>query len=244
MRVRVPPRALVPALYVIIVAGRQPPVKARLLPLITMKLLIASRNSDKLAEIRAVFVLPGLQLLTPEAFPGLPEVEEDGLSFQANSVKKAVSLAMRARCWTLADDSGLEVEALNGAPGVCSARYAGQPSNTAANNAKLLAELKQSANRTARFVCVLALASPSGRAQIVEGVCQGRILHSARGTKGFGYDPLFVPEGHVMSFAEMDPSLKNTISHRARALQAAQRAWCDLLRGRATDWPAQRRPRD
>jgi len=208
-----------------------------------MKLLIATRNPHKLAEIRALFVLPGLTIVGADAFGGLPDVVEDGSSFQANGVKKAVTLALRARCWTLADDSGLEVEALNGEPGVQSARYAGEPPDTSANNAKLLRALESVEQRAARFVCVVALSSPGGRAQIVEGVCPGRILRESRGTQGFGYDPMFVPDGYSLSFAEMDAALKNTISHRARALQRALRTWRDVLAGDAADWPAIRKPR-
>lgn len=203
-----------------------------------MKLLIASRNSHKLAEIRAISNLPGLEIVGAHEIEGLPEVIEDGRTFQANAVKKAVSVAMLTKLWTLADDSGLEVEALNGEPGVCSARYAGEPANYAANNAKLLQRLEQQPHRVARFVCVVALSSPSGRAQIVEGICQGRILRESRGEQGFGYDPLFVPDSYEQTFAQMDAALKNQISHRARALKLALQTWSELLCQPAADWPA------
>jgi XTP/dITP diphosphohydrolase len=205
-----------------------------------MKLLIASRNPHKLSEIRAIFNLPGVEIVGAHEIEWLPEVVEDGRTFQANAVKKAVSLAMLTKLWTLADDSGLEVEALNGAPGVYSARFAGEPANHAANNLKLLRLLENQERRAARFICVLALASPGGRAQIVEGICQGRILRESRGEHGFGYDPLFVPDNYEQTFAQMDAALKNEISHRAKALKRAMQAWSELLGRSAADWPARR----
>lgn len=203
-----------------------------------MKLLIASRNPHKLAEIRAIFNLPGMEIADAHEIAGLPEIIEDGRTFQANAVKKAISLAMLTKLWTLADDSGLEVEALNGEPGVCSARFAGEPANYVANNVKLLRLLENQEHRAARFICVMALSSPSGRAQIVEGLCQGRILRESRGEQGFGYDPLFVPDSYEQTFAQMDAALKNQISHRARALQRAMQTWGDILAQSAADWPA------
>ncbi len=208
-----------------------------------MRLLIASRNPHKLGEIRAIFSLPAVELVEPAAFPGLPEVVEDGRTFPANAVKKAVFLALAARAWTLADDSGLEVDALDGAPGVCSARYAGEPADYQANNAKLLAALREQKVRTARFRCVVALADATGRAQIAEGTCEGRIIHEPRGTRGFGYDPLFVPDGYEQTFAEMDAELKNRLSHRARALQRAREIWGAMLTQSVPAWPACRVPR-
>lgn len=203
-----------------------------------MKLLIASRNPDKIAEIADVLKMPALELTWLTAGDGLPEVEEDGDTFQVNAIKKAVTIALAARLWTLADDSGLEVDALGGVPGVRSARYAGRQGDYAANNARLLRELAGIENRSARFRCVIALASPSGRAQIVEGVCEGRILEQERGSGGFGYDPLFVPNGYDRTFAEMDSAVKNSISHRARALCRAREAWGAVLSGSRPDWPA------
>ena len=190
-----------------------------------MKLLIATRNSHKLAEIRAILDLPGLQVVGADAVPGLPDVMEDGDTFEANATKKAVTLARESGLWALADDSGLVVDALDGAPGVWSARYAGEPSYSAANNHKLLAELEGQKNRSARFMCVMCLASPEGQGRCVEGRCEGSILEAARGSNGFGYDPLFVPEGYDETFAEMAAETKNQISHRAMALRAAAATW-------------------
>ena len=208
-----------------------------------MKILIASRNRHKLEEIRAIFRLPAVELVAADDFPGLPEVVEDGRTFPANAVKKAMLLALAARVWTLADDSGLEVDALEGAPGVHSARYAGEPVDYQANNAKLLAAMREQVVRTARFRCVVALADASGRAQIAEGTCEGRIIHEARGTQGFGYDPLFVPDGYELTFAEMDAELKNKLSHRARALKRAREIWGGMLTQALPAWPACRTPR-
>jgi XTP/dITP diphosphohydrolase len=194
-----------------------------------MHLVLATRNPHKIQEIRAILGRPGVELIGADAFPDAPDVEEDGDTFEANAVKKAVALARVTGLWALADDSGLAVEALDGAPGVTSARYAGEPVDTAANNRKLLAALDGGANRRAAFVCVLALSDPSGAARTVTGRCTGTIASAARGTHGFGYDPLFIPDGYAQTFAEMPSELKNRLSHRAAALQAARRAWADRL---------------
>jgi XTP/dITP diphosphohydrolase len=197
----------------------------------TMKLLIATRNSHKLQEIRQILAVPSLELVSMADFPSIPDVVEDGNTFEANATKKAVTLALATRLWTLADDSGLEVDALGGAPGVWSARYAGEPVNYAANNRKLLKALKNVVNRKARFRCAMALSDPKGQAQVVEGKCEGRIVEECRGAAGFGYDPLFVPDGYSVTFAEMDSEEKNRISHRAVALSLAVQAWRRILDG-------------
>jgi XTP/dITP diphosphohydrolase len=194
-----------------------------------MKLLVATRNHHKLREIREILDLPGVELIGADEVYGLPEVEEDAPTFEGNAIKKARELARAGNCWTLADDSGLEVDALQGAPGVHSARYAGPAADTAANNAKLMQALAGVADRRARFRCVLALCSPYGKVWTVEGACEGRILEAPRGAQGFGYDPLFVPEGEDRTFAELDAGSKNRLSHRGRALQLAAAAWRDVL---------------
>lgn len=201
-----------------------------------MKLLIATRNSHKLREIKDILAIPSLELVSLDDFPDTPEVVEDASTFAKNAVKKAVTVAIFTRMWTMADDSGLEVDALNGAPGVRSARYAGEPVSYPANNAKLLKELANAQNRKARFRCVIALASPSGRCQIVDGACEGRIIETSRGMNGFGYDPLFVPDGYEQTFAEMDNETKNRISHRALALAHAREKWGEWLSGDAPPW--------
>ena len=194
-----------------------------------MKLVIATRNKHKLEEIRAIFSPDTLELASALDFPDIPDVVEDGLTFEDNAIKKALTLARATGCWALADDSGLEVEALDGRPGVYSARYAGEPADYEANNRKLLAELKGQSDRRARFRCVVALADPSGKSRVVQGRCDGTIIDRSRGRAGFGYDPLFVPDGYTETFAEMSAELKNRISHRARALAEAKQAWSLFL---------------
>jgi XTP/dITP diphosphohydrolase len=194
-----------------------------------MKLLIATRNRHKLDEIRAILSVPGLELLAAGDLPGMPDVEEDGATFPENAAKKARQLCDASGLWTLGDDSGLEVDALDGAPGVLSARYAGAHGDDAGNNRKLLADLEGVADRGAQFRCAVALAAPDGRTWGVDGVCRGHLLTAPRGTGGFGYDPLFVPDGHTQTFAELSGPQKNRISHRARALAAARAAWAELL---------------
>jgi len=194
-----------------------------------MKLIVATCNPSKLQEIREIFKLPCVQLVSPVDYPGLPPVVEDGATLEANSVKKAVTVALAAGLWTMADDSGLEVEVLDGAPGVRSARYGGEPVSHKVNNRKLLKELQNVTNRKARFRCVVALSSPTGSVRIVEGKCEGWIVDSSRGANGFGYDPIFMPDGHNRTFAEMESTVKNRISHRAAALDLARKAWGELL---------------
>ncbi len=202
-----------------------------------MHLIVATRNRHKLEEIRSILNLPGIALIAADDIPDLPDVDEDGATLEENAVKKAATLARAAHAWTLADDSGLEVAALGGLPGVRSARYAGASADYAANNQKLLAALRHLENRRARFRTVIALASPSGRTRCVEGACEGVIVAAPRGAGGFGYDPLFQPDGYDQTFAEMDAAEKNRISHRARALDSAVRAWRDLLLTAPADWP-------
>jgi XTP/dITP diphosphohydrolase len=196
-----------------------------------MKLVIATRNAHKLEEIRAIFDFQNLDVLSAFDFPDIPDVVEDGDTLEANAIKKAVEIAAATGCWALADDSGLEVDALDGAPGVYSARYAGEPCSYEANNEKLLRELSGKADRSARFRTVIALSDPGGSTQTVEGECSGVIIEELRGTNGFGYDPLFIPDGYAETFAQLDSDVKNHISHRANALHKAHEAWSEVLRG-------------
>ncbi|MBT3296264.1 MAG: RdgB/HAM1 family non-canonical purine NTP pyrophosphatase [Verrucomicrobia bacterium] len=193
------------------------------------QLIIATGNLHKLKEIREIFSSPGLVLVGLDGVPGAPEVEEDRDTFESNAIKKAATLAAFSGAWTMADDSGLEVDALGGAPGIYSARYAGEPADYAANNVKLLRELSGDTTRSARFRCVIALCTPAGAVRTVEGCCEGRIATAERGIGGFGYDPLFIPEGHATTFAEMTAEAKNAISHRGRALATAAVEWRDRL---------------
>ena len=197
-----------------------------------MEVLLASGNPKKLIELRALLEPHGVQLLEPSDVGGLPEVIEDQPTFEGNAEKKAVSAARHSKRWCLADDSGLEVDFLDGAPGVISARFAGDgprsESQDAANNAKLLTLLEgvPDAQRGAHFVCVLCLARPDGQVALsLRGETRGRILHTPRGTRDFGYDPLFefTEPGFPQTgkgFAELEAAQKSAISHRGRALQA------------------------
>ena len=202
-----------------------------------MKILIASRNAHKIQEIREIFDLPGVEWVSTAEFPDLHDVIEDGDTFEANALKKATELARATGLWALADDSGLEVTALGNAPGVWSARYAGEPCNHANNNAKLLRELAGKTDRSARFRCVAALSDPTGRAETVSGACPGRIVDALRGAQGFGYDPLFVPDGYDRTFAEMGNAQKNQLSHRGRALALAKEKWGALIAAAPAAFP-------
>ena len=194
-----------------------------------MKLIIATRNAHKLEEIHDIFDFKNLEVLSAFDFPDVPDVVEDGKTLEANAVKKAVEIALATGCWALADDSGLEVDALNGAPGVYSARYAGEHCSYADNNVKLLEELAGKPDRSARFRTVIALSDPGGSAETVAGECEGLLLEEQRGSNGFGYDPLFVPDGYAETFAELPSVVKNRISHRANALRKAYDAWSERL---------------
>ena len=188
------------------------------------QLLIATRNSKKKIELQTIVNAWDVKLLTMDDIEDMPEVEEDGATFVDNAIKKARTMAQRSGIITLADDSGLVVDALGGAPGVYSARFAGPKANDDDNNRKLLELMRDIAaeNRTARFVCVIAIASPAGPVETVEGICEGKIRIAAQGRGGFGYDPLFIPAGFNKTFAELTDSEKNQISHRGKALQEAQ----------------------
>ncbi|MSS70821.1 MAG: XTP/dITP diphosphatase [Candidatus Latescibacteria bacterium] len=188
-----------------------------------MTLVLATRNAHKVREIGQVLG-PGFRLRSLADFPEVPEVPEEGETFEANAVQKAAFAARALGVPAMADDSGLEVDALQGAPGVRSARFAGERATSAENNAKLLRLLKgvQEAQRSARFRCVIALALPDGTARTAEGACAGRIAEAPRGTGGFGYDPLFIPDGYDRTFAELGEEVKNRISHRAHALRRAR----------------------
>jgi XTP/dITP diphosphohydrolase len=196
-----------------------------------VRIVIATRNRHKVSELAALLGAQGLELVCAADLPGAPEVDEDGDTFEANAAKKAIALARFSGGWALADDSGLEVDALGGAPGVQSARYAGPAARDKDNLHKLLTMMRGVTDRRARFRCVLALSGPDGNCRTVAGSCEGVILEAARGTGGFGYDPVFVPDGHTLTFAELPADAKNAISHRGRALARARQEWVDVLRG-------------
>lgn len=191
-----------------------------------MKLYLATGNAHKVGEVAAILAASGLPagVHPPAVLGGMPAVEEDADTFCGNARKKALALAARLpageEAWALADDSGLCVDALGGAPGVISARYAGEGAGDAANTARLLRELESvpGSGRTAAFHCCLVVARRDGLSQSFEGRCPGRIIDGPRGQGGFGYDPVFVPDGHELTFAELPAATKNAMSHRARAL--------------------------
>ncbi len=184
------------------------------------RIVFASRNQGKRREIAAL--LEGrAEVLSLSDFPDLPEVVEDGDSFLANALKKARFVSEQTGLTTLADDSGLEVDVLNGAPGIYSARYAGPSATDEANIEKLLSDLKSVPDdkRTARFRCVLVLHDPDGRYEAFDGTLEGMIIAERRGDDGFGYDPVFLVPGLGRTVAEIPLDEKNKISHRAKALQ-------------------------
>ena len=193
-------------------------------------LLIGTANRHKTAELAEI--LEGLPWAVKclADFPPMPEPVEDGDTFEANAIKKAVYYGRQFGVCCVADDSGLVVDALGGAPGVYSARYAGEGCTYADNNVKLLTELASypEGQRSARFLCCAAFANRSSRTHIETGIIEGRIVFEPRGNKGFGYDPLFVPRGYDQTFAEMDAEQKHTISHRGRAFQRL-RAYLETL---------------
>ncbi|HVS51233.1 MAG TPA: RdgB/HAM1 family non-canonical purine NTP pyrophosphatase [Opitutaceae bacterium] len=188
-----------------------------------LRLHLASGNAHKAAELQALADAARLpvEIVSARAVGGMPAVAEDTGTFVGNARKKALALRARlgADAWVLADDSGLCVDALDGAPGVESAYYAGPQGDGAANLAKLLAVLRDipDERRTAHFVCVLFALGPDGTENIFEGLCSGRLRRAPRGGAGFGYDPIFVPTGHELTFAELGDDAKNRTSHRAHA---------------------------
>ncbi|NMA61359.1 MAG: XTP/dITP diphosphatase [Firmicutes bacterium] len=185
------------------------------------RLVVASHNANKIREIKELTAHLDLEVVGVSEIGDFPPVEEDGETFQANAQKKAVTIAALTQELVLADDSGLEVDVLQGAPGVYSSRFAGEPSNDQRNNELLLAKLKNvpDEQRGAQFRCVMALASPEGWVKYSEGVCRGVIIHELKGAQGFGYDPLFLVPEYGLTFAELGPEIKNKISHRFLAMQ-------------------------
>ena len=184
-------------------------------------LLIATRNPGKVKEIESILADSGWTFSSLQTFPDIETPAETGATYAENAILKARFYALATGMCALADDSGLEVEALAGAPGVFSARYAGENASDTDRRALLVSELAKGRdlNRRARFVAVVAISDAKGSVlNVSEGICEGTIISSPRGDGGFGYDPLFVPDGHNQTFAELPEDIKNRISHRARAL--------------------------
>jgi XTP/dITP diphosphohydrolase len=180
-------------------------------------LVIATRNAHKTQEIREM-IEDRYQVLDVNDFPNLPAVEETGTTFLENATLKALAISRDVTGLVLSDDSGLEVDSLGGAPGVWSSSYGGEEGNHPKNNARLLTEMAGKADRNARFRCTMVLARDGEVLADFSGTVEGRILDQPYGAGGFGYDPLFAPEGHDRSFAELGAEVKNALSHRGRAL--------------------------
>ena len=195
-------------------------------------IVLATRNQGKVREMRQLFGDLPLEVRSMADFPGVADVDETGATFRENAELKAREFGMQTGQFCLADDSGLEVEALGGEPGVLSARFAGSDTGYDVKNAMLLSMIEATGDqlRRARFVCAMALADAGGNViHTVEGVCDGSISDAPRGTNGFGYDPIFIPEGYDETFGELDDDVKRRISHRARAADEIVRYLLDFI---------------
>lgn len=184
-----------------------------------MDILIATGNKGKVKELKQLLSKFPLNLKNLDDFQNIKEVEETGKTFAENAILKAKGYAIQTNMWTIADDSGLEVEALDGRPGVYSARFAGENCTALENIKKLLKEMNGKTNRNAKFVCSIAISNEKGEIlHLTDGTCKGKINDKPKGTKGFGYDPIFIPNGFDKTLAEVSEELKNKISHRRDAL--------------------------
>ncbi len=181
------------------------------------RLILATRNAHKTGEIRAM-VGDRFEVLDATKFPDFPEIEETGTTFLENARLKAEGISRHVDGWVLSDDSGLEVDALGGAPGVWSSSFGGEEGNHGKNNARLLVEMAGKTDRSARFRCMMVLALNGVEQANFSGTVDGRIIDALRGVGGFGYDPMFIPAGYEETFAELGDAVKNTLSHRSRAL--------------------------
>jgi XTP/dITP diphosphohydrolase len=190
-----------------------------------MQLIVATRNAHKTREVQQILG-PKFAVRDLHACPEITEIAETGTSFEENAKLKAIAVSKKLSGLVIADDSGLEVETLAGAPGICSARYAGPNATSEEKIAKLLSQLAKvdakSDQRRARFRCVLAVARDGQALATFEGIVEGKIAERARGSHGFGYDPIFIPDGFKETFAELPEELKNNISHRAKAIRKLQ----------------------
>lgn len=191
-----------------------------------MKLVLATRNHGKVRELTNMLQSEAssdrqIEVISLENYPEAPEVIEDGKTYAENAVKKASVIAAYTSHLTLADDAGLEVDALDGAPGINSKRWAGEDATDETRIEKLLEALEGATNRRARFIAAIAVVHPNAKPEVVLGVCEGHIRHDPLGESGFGYDPVFVPDGYHQTFAELGEAIKNRMSHRAKALEQA-----------------------
>lgn len=182
-------------------------------------LLIGTQNKGKIKELKKFLADLSFEIKSLDEFENIVEPEETGSTFAENAALKATYYALETEMHTLADDSGLEVEALGGSPGVFSARYAGENSTDAEKIAKLIDELKKKVDRRAKFVCSMAISDKTGKIIFAaDGICEGSIALNASGTNGFGYDPVFIPDGFEKTFGELSEEIKSEISHRKRAI--------------------------
>ncbi|MEV6201982.1 RdgB/HAM1 family non-canonical purine NTP pyrophosphatase [Streptomyces sp. NPDC051771] len=197
------------------------------------RLILATRNAGKITELHAILADAGLdlELVGADAYPEIPDVKETGVTFAENALLKAHALAQATGLPAVADDSGLCVDVLNGAPGIFSARWSGAHGDDRANLDLLLAQLSDIAeeHRGAHFACAAALALPDGTERVVEGRLEGTLRHAPTGTNGFGYDPILQPAGHDVTCAELTPAEKNAISHRGQAFRALAPVVRELL---------------
>lgn len=199
-----------------------------------IELVLATRNQKKLGELQELVAPHGIQVLNLADFPDVPETVEDQETFAGNAAKKASEVALATGRWAMADDSGLCVDALGGAPGVYSARFAGEPPDDAKNNKRLVEELASvpESRRTAYYVCSIAVANPKGQVVLSEeATCRGRIVLEPRGSGGFGYDPYFELLEYRQTFGELPPVVKRHLSHRGRALDRIRWRLLEIPRG-------------
>jgi XTP/dITP diphosphohydrolase len=204
------------------------------------RLVLATRNPGKIREIVAIYRHLEIAWLPLTDLPEIGAVSEEGATYAENAVAKARTASIESGLPALADDSGVEIDALGGSPGIHSARFIGPSATDAERNARILHLLEEvpDPRRAARYVAAVAVASPRGAVHVFEGACEGRISRNPRGTAGFGYDPIFVPRGENRTMAELPAEVKNRISHRARALWAAEPCLVEILSVRGKDRPA------
>lgn len=196
----------------------------------TRRIVVATRNGGKIREIRDILRDIPYNIISISEIDPAFQVDEDGQTYAENAIKKAKAAVLAAGTVAIADDSGLEVDALGGAPGIYSARFGGGSLSQAEKNSLLLQQLQGHPNRSARFRCVIAVVSPDGSVKTTEGICEGEIGIAPRGKNGFGYDPLFLLPGYGLTMAELEPSVKNRLSHRAKALSQLREILPEFLR--------------
>ena len=186
-----------------------------------MRIVLATRNKGKIRELERIFAatLPEVQLLGTDSFPDLADVDETEDTFEGNALLKASSVSKETGLPAIADDSGLAVDYLGGAPGIYSARYSGVHGDDQANLEKVLREMEGVSNRSAQFVCAAAFVAPNGYQKVLRAEMTGTLITAPRGKNGFGYDPIFLPTGYLETTGEMDPELKDSISHRGKAMR-------------------------